>query len=360
MKCEHCGHENPEGAQSCEECGVSLSVAEQPQPEPEAERTGTKFDPAHSEAMLHEAFRLSDEGKLDEAITAAEEAVAANPGSTSAHSVLGTLLHRKGEVNRAIAEYETVLALSPESGADRARLEQVLGIRRGRARIGWPLGVALAALVILALAAVWSVVNRASQPTLARPTALAPHTPTAPPSAMTTTPALPAPLGPPAAAPATTTPSTPAASETTPTLPLIPPTGRSVANPTTTPQPTRVTTTPRVVAPVVPIVPATAPPATPEESERQASAYYWQRNYTEAAKAFEKAIAGQANPSPRLYQDAAWCYVKLGRGSDALASYQAAIEGYRRQIAEGRNRESAEHGLRTCQAALRTLATGTP
>ena len=277
MKCEHCGHENAEGAQSCEECGVSLTAAEQPQPEPEPERPGTKFDPEHAEQMLHEAFRLSDEGKLDDAIAAAEEAVAANPGSTSAHSVLGTLLHRKGEVNRAIAEYETVLALSPESGADRARLEQVLGIRRGRARIGWPLIAALAALVVMALIAIWTTVQRANQPPLARPTALGPRTPTAPPRVAVTTPTLPAPLGPPAAAPATTPSISTAA---TPSLPLIPPTGRSAATSTTT-QPPR-TTTVRVVAPVVPVVPAPAAPPTPEESERLGNAYYWQRNYAEA------------------------------------------------------------------------------
>ena len=373
MKCEQCGHENPEGVEACEQCGQPLAAAgaaaaqqpePNPQPDPEPERPGTKFDPVHSEQMLHEAFRLSDEGKLDDAIAAAEEAVAANPGSTSAHSVLGTLLHRKGEINRAVQEYEAVLALSPESGADRARLEQVLGIRRRPVTISWPLAVAMTIFAAVIIISIWSVSQRANQPavvnqpvtTAQRPTVPAP----APRTARTNQ------LGPPpapasAAAPApraTATPTVPAL-----TSPLARPNQAPAPAPTTSPR-TRTTTPAPVVAPVIPVVPtgttlAAAPPS-PEQSERLASNYYWQRDYGHAVQAYEQAISHQTNPPPRLHQDAAWCYLKLGRGSDAMAHYQAAIDGYHRQIAEGRNREAAEHGLRTCQAALRTLIASTP
>jgi len=74
------------------------------------------------------AFWHNQAGNQDAAITACEAALALNPNSTTAHSLLGTLCEKTGDDEKAIRHFESVLALNPESQADAAKLEQ---LRRG-------------------------------------------------------------------------------------------------------------------------------------------------------------------------------------------------------------------------------------
>ena len=74
------------------------------------------------------AFWHNEAGNVAAAITASEAALAINPNSTTAHSLLGSLYEKKGEDAQAIHHFEAVLALNPDSAADAAKLDQ---IRRG-------------------------------------------------------------------------------------------------------------------------------------------------------------------------------------------------------------------------------------
>jgi len=75
--------------------------------------------------LLDMAFWHNEAGNQDAAITAAEAALAINSNSTTAHSLLGTLYEKRGDDAQAIAHFESVLALNPDSAADAAKLDQL-------------------------------------------------------------------------------------------------------------------------------------------------------------------------------------------------------------------------------------------
>jgi tetratricopeptide (TPR) repeat protein len=85
---------------------------------------------------LEEAFRLSEEGRLQSAIQACQQAITLNPRSTSAHSLLGTLYERTGDRDGAIRSYEQVLTLSPGSTVERRRLNELMGVSAPPTEIG--------------------------------------------------------------------------------------------------------------------------------------------------------------------------------------------------------------------------------
>jgi tetratricopeptide (TPR) repeat protein len=75
--------------------------------------------------LLEMAFFHNDAGNTDPAILACEAALAINPASSTAHSLLGTLYEKKGDSERAIEHFEAVVNLNPDSTADVAKLEQL-------------------------------------------------------------------------------------------------------------------------------------------------------------------------------------------------------------------------------------------
>ena len=130
MYCHDCGTANTVDSKYCKECGgkindgyrtMMLSVQDLPlgQNEETLERLTR---------LLDMAFWHNEAGNIEAAITASEAALAINPNSTTAHSLLGSLYEKKGEDARAIQHFESVLALNPDSVADAAKLDQ---IRRG-------------------------------------------------------------------------------------------------------------------------------------------------------------------------------------------------------------------------------------
>ena len=92
-RCDRCGADSPEGAKYCMACGHSIkeTVAASSQP---------PVSPANPESLsqadrfLTDAFALSDEGRLTEAVRLAQQTLRLNPSSTTAHSLLGTLYER--------------------------------------------------------------------------------------------------------------------------------------------------------------------------------------------------------------------------------------------------------------------------
>ncbi len=130
MYCQDCNTGNTVDSKYCKECGAKinsgyrtmmLSIQDLPlhQSDEDVEKLTRLLDMAfwHNQAGNHAA-----------AITACEAALALNPNSTTAHSLLGTLCEKTGSDEKAIRHFEAVLSLNPESQADAAKLEQ---LRRG-------------------------------------------------------------------------------------------------------------------------------------------------------------------------------------------------------------------------------------
>jgi hypothetical protein len=128
--CQDCNTGNTVDSKYCKECGAKinsgyrtmmLSIQDLPlnQSDEEVEKLTR---------LLDMAFWHNQAGNQEAAITACEAALALNPSSTTAHSLLGTLYEKTGDDDKAIRHFESVLALNPESQADAAKLEQ---LRRG-------------------------------------------------------------------------------------------------------------------------------------------------------------------------------------------------------------------------------------
>ena len=130
MYCQDCNTGNSVDSKYCKECGAKinsgyrtmmLSIQDLPLHQSDEDvETLTR--------LLDMAFWHNQAGNTDAAITACEAALAVNPNSTTAHSLLGTLYEKQGENDKAIHHFESVLALNPDSQADAQKLEQ---LRRG-------------------------------------------------------------------------------------------------------------------------------------------------------------------------------------------------------------------------------------
>lgn len=77
--------------------------------------------------------------------------------------------------------------------------------------------------------------------------------------------------------------------------------------------------------------------------------------YREAAQAWERALAGAGDDAPRYHQSAALCYQRIGDKPNARRHYNEAIRLYRERIAAGLDKETAEQGIRACEAGLRLV-----
>ncbi len=130
MHCHDCNTANTVDSKYCKECGAKINegyrtmmLSVQDLPLGQSDETLDRLT-----RLLDMAFWHNEAGNLAAAITASEAALAINPNSTTAHSLLGSLYEKKGDDAQAINHFEAVLALNPESAADAAKLDQ---IRRG-------------------------------------------------------------------------------------------------------------------------------------------------------------------------------------------------------------------------------------
>lgn len=130
MYCHDCNTANSVDSKYCKECGAKINegyrtmmLSVQDLPLGQSEETLDRLT-----RLLDMAFWHNEAGNVAAAITASEAALAINPNSTTAHSLLGSLYEKKGENAQAIHHFEAVLALNPDSAADAAKLDQ---IRRG-------------------------------------------------------------------------------------------------------------------------------------------------------------------------------------------------------------------------------------
>lgn len=116
MNCQKCGTLNESGNKYCKECGQKLHDDSQ---------SGTLTVDEHLRIgeLIYTAYKESEAGRLDDAILACQGAIALNKNNASAHSLLGSLYERKGDVASAIYEYEKAVELNRGSLADRQKLE---------------------------------------------------------------------------------------------------------------------------------------------------------------------------------------------------------------------------------------------
>ena len=74
-----------------------------------------RMDPAHVPAMLQMALHFIKEGRYEEALPLAQEAVVVEPEHFAARNALGRALLETGEVDRAIEELEMGASMAPDS-----------------------------------------------------------------------------------------------------------------------------------------------------------------------------------------------------------------------------------------------------
>jgi len=130
MYCQDCNTHNSLDSKYCKECGAkinsgyrTLMLSIQDLPLHQSEEDVEKLT-----RLLDMAFWHNQAGNQAAAITACLAALALNPNSTTAHSLLGTLYEKSGDDAQAIHHFESVLSLNPDSQADAAKLDQ---LRRG-------------------------------------------------------------------------------------------------------------------------------------------------------------------------------------------------------------------------------------
>ncbi len=125
MLCVHCKNRNPVGNKFCRECGAKLVASQDVLAAEEAARAEIERTQERVARLLTDAHILAEQNKFEQAILLTEEAAERMPNSTSAHSLLARLYEQVGANAKAIAAIERVVALNPESEADRLTLERL-------------------------------------------------------------------------------------------------------------------------------------------------------------------------------------------------------------------------------------------
>lgn len=388
MRCPKCGKASPDEARFCRSCGERIAAG-----------TGDGYRPQmltpeeRSRRLLEDAFRLSEEGKLQSAVHACQQAISLNPTSTSAHSLLGTLYERVGDRDGAIREYEQVLTLSPGSTVERRRLNELMGVAAAPEHVAVsPRTARMAAtggFVVVALVLLGAIIFTTQQPQPGardrgeRRAARAARQEAAPSVAAASELPPPRLLGlgrvrPPRSVPrrvATPAPrrvQRPAsqgfAQWIGPGTFLLPAGGREPYGGMGTQRlarqgygmppmrgavPVRGTGAPTVSTPGW-RYPAGAGWAEGAAAQRLARNYYFQGNYQASIDAYRGYLAQNPRaPEPR--EELAWVYTEAGDHGTAREQYRIALDEYRSDLDRGHNVEAARHGARTCESAINAL-----
>jgi tetratricopeptide (TPR) repeat protein len=120
MVCSQCQTPNFRDYKYCRECGLRLERG------PESSSLPVPSDEVEIERLLEHAFAALDRGEADRALGSVQAALARDPESAAAHSVLGLVYERMGRIPDAIHQFKLVLSLNPSSTADREKLDQLL------------------------------------------------------------------------------------------------------------------------------------------------------------------------------------------------------------------------------------------
>jgi tetratricopeptide (TPR) repeat protein len=410
MFCTQCGAYNGNDSRFCHQCGHRLQAERKIPPldesvfQMDSPEQQQKIKQLLDEALTHEA-----EGRLHEAALACEGVLVLDPANTSAHSLLGLIYEKQGDLQKAVAEYEKVVALNPDSVADRAKLEEL----RRRLRLPTPkalrqessplpliIGSFVAVgLFVLGLAALnYQPRSRQPSPPVNAPAQSTPSTSSTPYGWYTTPmPSYVPPSVPSTPEPPPATPPQESAVDRSPEptrtgrlpLPPLPPLTVVPAQPSgqtsndrrpTSNNGGQPATSGSVIMPDVPLQPSgtnppperqpvmeiivrpgagggggvVAPPPPSLEAEdlmRVAQQHQLAGRYREAIPLYQKALQG-ATDKGFVYQQIGLCYQRLGELDSARNAYQQAIAEYERQIAANQNVERARRGLEAAKQGL--------
>ena len=140
MKCPKCGTTNGKTNKYCRECGLQLEGLAEEQARPRDQAAAASDEVALGEELF-EVWELLKSGDLDSALEKGEQMLGSSPESASAHSLVALIYERKAEhelaegnvsgghqfLKFAVAQYERIIDLNPDSTADR---EKVASLRR--------------------------------------------------------------------------------------------------------------------------------------------------------------------------------------------------------------------------------------
>ena len=384
MRCPKCGNENPDQARFCRSCGERLIA------DGEGAFTPRVLTPdERSRRLLEDGFRLAEEGRLQSAIQACQQAIALNPTSTSAHSLLGTLYERVGDRDAAIREYEQVLTFSPGSTVERRKLNELMGVATAPERVAVSPRTARMAVTggffVVALVLVAAIVLTTQRPQPARQpgprrsaeVARAEGAP-APPSFEMAPPRL-STFGRPRAAmfaePRGFRQPAQSQGAQTPSYGqylgagawALPSAGGEAYGGMASGRYGERGYGPPPVQGAIPYRGAGAPTvSTPtwvyptQYAAGQggvaapARNYYFQGDYQRAIETYRGYLAQNPQAAePR--QELAWVYTQSGDYQQARQEYSAALNQYQSELQRGHNIEAAKHGVRTCESAIRAL-----
>jgi len=350
-QCAQCGQDNPEQARFCRACGAELAAARGGA----ARAGGAPPVPTEAERarrLLEEAFRLSEQGRIQAAISACQQAISINPNSTSSHSLLGTLYERQGDRESAIREYEQVLTFSPGSTVERRRLNELMGVPAAREAVAISARsvrfAVTGAFIVVALVLISAILFTTQRQPPARPQAM----PTAVASRAF-------PGGQPMA-PQRIVPAPGRAFPVQAPLPRPAPlqiarfAPRSASYPFARSQRIPRRMTPRVGTPRRRTSPGLVPRGTVLNPGLGRN-YYFRGDYQRAAEVYEAYLYENPVNAAPVREELGWVYLESGDYNGATEQYRAAHTEYRTDLARGHNVEAARHGLRTCDSALDVL-----
>lgn len=83
------------------------------------------IDERRSQQLMERALALAERGDIQSAVLSCRQSISLAPESSQAYSMLGILLERAGDTGGAIAAYERVLQLSPDSVLERESLSRL-------------------------------------------------------------------------------------------------------------------------------------------------------------------------------------------------------------------------------------------
>jgi len=135
MKCPKCGTTNGKTNKFCRGCGLRLEDLALQEPETQAGASTAPDELALGEELF-DVWQVYSRGELDDALAKVQKILQNTPDSASAHSILALIYERKAEgsmkvaaeeeardfLKLAIAGYERIIDLNPDSAADREKL----------------------------------------------------------------------------------------------------------------------------------------------------------------------------------------------------------------------------------------------
>jgi|LSQX01.1.fsa_nt_gb tetratricopeptide (TPR) repeat protein len=121
MICPSCESNNASSAVYCLRCGASLEGAhESIDPGELTDGLPPVLEDTPAQLVSEAAARLA-EGHSTDAIESCQRALALNPGLIEAYAVLGMAYEREGQLEDALAAYETVVELDPQRLAEQQK-----------------------------------------------------------------------------------------------------------------------------------------------------------------------------------------------------------------------------------------------